>query len=124
MSTREEILRKTVESLLEDERLRSNFTDYEAEAILGWATRWLEKRILTAPEEKIEEVARWEKERLKNFISSLNNMFLYTRSPTLALAMGLVEKHLNEGRPFSAREVIEWITSLAEIIWEKREGVS
>lgn len=124
MSSREEILRKTIESIVEDERLRSNFTDHEAQVILGWATHWLEKKILEAPEEEAEEVARWEKERVKNLISSLNNMLLYTRSPTMALAMGLVEKHLAGGMPFSTREILEWITALAELIWEKRRSHS
>ncbi len=122
MSVREEALRKAVESIAEDERLRSNLTDHEAEVLLKWAERWLEKKIMAAPEENAEEVAAREKDRVKNVMSALNNMLLYTRSPTLALAMGLVEKHLTEGRPFSTREILEFITNLAEVIWEKRES--
>ncbi len=122
MSRHEEILRRVVESLMEDERLRSNLTDYEAEILLRWANRWFEKKIMAAPEESVEETAAREKERVKNLLSALNNMLLYTRSPSLALAMGLAEKHLNEGRPFSTREILEFMTALAEIIWERREG--
>jgi len=122
MNAKEDILRKTIESIMEDERLRSNFTDHEAQVVLGWATRWLEKKILEAPEEEVEEIATREKEKVKNLISSLNNMLLYTRLPTMALAMGLVEKHLTQGVPFSTREILEWITTLAELIWEKRRA--
>ncbi len=122
MNAKEDILRKTIESIMEDERLRSNFTDHEAQVVLGWATHWLEKKILEAPEEEVEEIATREKEKVKNLISSLNNMLLYTRLPTMALAMGLVEKHLTQGVPFSTREILEWITTLAELIWEKRRA--
>ncbi len=120
MRSREEILRRVVESLMEDERLRSNLTDYEAELVLNWANSWLEKRILSAPEEKAEEVATKERERVKNLLISLNNLLLYSRSPTLSMAMGLVEKHLNEGVPFTTKEILEFITELARIIWERR----
>jgi hypothetical protein len=120
MSSREEILRRAVESLMEDERLRSNLTDYEAEVVLNWANSWLEKKILSAPEEKAEEIASKEKERVRNLLISLNNMLLYSRSPTLSMAVGLVEKHLNEGVPFSTKEILEWVTELAGIIWERR----
>ncbi len=122
MSAREEALRKAVESIAEDERLRSNLTDHEAGALLKWAERWLEKKIMAASDEEAEEVAAREKERVKNLMSALNNMLLYTRSPTLALAMGLAEKHLSEGRPFSTMEIIEFTTALAEMIWERRES--
>jgi len=122
MNAKQDTLRKTIESIMEDERLRSNFTDHEAQVVLGWATHWLEKKILEAPEEEVEEIATREKEKVKNLISSLNNMLLYTRLPTMALAMGLVEKHLTQGVPFSTREILEWITTLAELIWEKRRA--
>jgi len=122
MRSREEILRLAVESLMEDERLRSNLTDYEAEVVMNWANNWLERKILSAPEEKVEEVARKEKERVRNLLISLNNMLLYSRSPTLSMAVGLVEKHLNEGVPFSTKEILELVTELAGIIWERRAG--
>ncbi len=120
MSSREEILRQAVESLMEDERLRSNLTDQEAEVVLNWASSWLEKRILSASEEKVEEVASKEKKRVRNLLISLNNLLLYSHSPTLSMAVGLVEKHLNEGVPFSTKEILELITELAGIIWERR----
>jgi len=122
MRSREEILRLAVESLMEDERLRSNLTDYEAEVVMNWANNWLERKILSAPEEKVEEVARKEKERVRNLLISLNNMLLYSRSPTLSMAVGLVEKHLNEGVPLSTKEILELVTELAGIIWERRAG--
>ncbi len=122
MRSREEILRLAVESLMEDERLRSNLTDYEAEVVMNWANNWLERKILSVPEEKVEEVARKEKERVRNLLISLNNMLLYSRSPTLSMAVGLVEKHLNEGVPFSTKEILELVTELAGIIWERRAG--
>ncbi len=75
MARYDHIVQSAAESLLEDERLRSNLTDAEAKIVLDWALGWLTKQIDAAPDEaRAHAIRQGELARVRTIASAVNAM--------------------------------------------------
>jgi hypothetical protein len=117
----ERIVQNASESLLGDERLRSNLTDDEAKVSLDWALNWLESRITPARDEtEAKQIAQAELTRLRSLLGIVND--LAKRPGALRLADGLaaLESMLSGGRPLSRVETLTLLFGLTGAAWQMR----
>ncbi len=115
------IAERASSSLYEDERLRSNLTDEQADIVLKWADDWLSSRIAEAPDEAAaQQIAQTEGKRARTALAAINAL-AENEAFTLAQAVAALEPILTGGRPFSREEVLILLTGLAGAAWDARE---
>ncbi len=109
------------ESLYEDERLRSNLTDAEAEVILTWATDWLADRASAARDEAgAQRIVQAETPRVRAALAAMNDAVAGSSAPTLAQAIAMLEPTLTGDKPFTREELLTLLSSLAGAAWKAR----
>lgn len=75
MEAFEKVIQKTTERLYEDERLRSNLSDDEAQVVLGWAEEWVAAKITRADDENgARQIAQSELNRVRQAVSTMNTL--------------------------------------------------
>ena len=115
------IVQKTSERLYEDERLRSNLTDREAEWVLDWASKVIETRINAATDElTASQIAQNESERVREFLTMLNGFAKQSNSPSLVDSVLALQPKLAQGRDFSREETFYLLAALANAVWQIR----
>ncbi len=123
MAKYDRVAKRAAESLLEDERLRSNLTDEEAKILLDWALEWLSAQIKKARSESAAtQVAKTELGRVRQVIGAVNALAKTASPMTLSQAIAAVEPQLQDGKPFSPDEVLTLVTLLANEVWLARAG--
>ena len=81
MSKFESVAQGAAERLLEDEGLRSNLTDDEANILINWGIEWLEGRVAQASSEAVaRQTTQEETARLRPAMQQINDM-LKSRPP-------------------------------------------
>ena len=120
MSSSFRIAERASENLYEDESLRSNLTDEQAEIVLRWASDWIAERAAAAKDEAAaaQTVAR-ELTRVRAVIKGLNNLAAGP-VPPLPGAVDALGPALTGSTPFSLEEILMLATTLASAAWKIR----
>jgi len=88
VSAYEKVVQSAAEKLMEDEQLRSNLTDDEANILVNWAIEWLEGRVTKARDEAAaRQMALAEAARLRVVMQKINGLLAEDKTPTVALAL-------------------------------------
>jgi hypothetical protein len=90
MSKFESAVQSAAERLLEDEVLRSNLTDDEANVLINWAIEWLEGRVAESHDEAAaRQAAQIEIGRLRPALQEINNRLAASETPDAGVSSGL-----------------------------------
>jgi hypothetical protein len=120
METFSRIADNAAEKLLDDERLRSNFTDDEAKIVLDWAIAWLQAQVSAARDEiQAQQVAQKEFARLKQAVIQMNQLAAQPGALRLADAIRTFEAPL-QAQSFDRLQVFKLLTVLTSAIWQMR----
>ncbi len=123
MAEYEAIVSNASESLLGDERLRSNLTDEEARIAIDWALGWLEKRICSARNEgDAKVIAQSELKRLRAFLAAINGVAAQPQAWSLSNTLSKTQAAIEGEKPFSRTEVFSLLFTLVEAAWQRRSG--
>jgi hypothetical protein len=110
--------------ILEDERLRGNLTDDEANLLVNWAVGWLESRVAGARDEAAARAsALAEVARLRPAMSKINALLVTGKTPTaadVALALGLPASRATSQALLDRKALIQTLTAQLTEEWSKR----
>lgn len=121
MGPLEAIAEKASESLLEDERLRSNLTDPEAQVLFDWAGSWLTSRVGAANDATAaRRVVGSETERVRRALAAFNSLGAAPEVPPLPQAVTALESILQDNKPFTREELFRVLTAMASAAWQLR----
>jgi hypothetical protein len=122
MAKYDQVVRNASESLLEDERLRSNLTDREAKIVLeDWALEWLETRINTARSEaSAKQIAKNELARVRAVVSAINALAKKPGALRLAESVGALEESLRASPAYTREEIFALLAALTSAAWKLR----
>jgi hypothetical protein len=117
----DKIVQSASESLLDDERLRSNLTDSEAKTVLDWALTWLETQINAARDEvSAKQIAQNELARLHQTLSVINALAKKPGPPRLSDAVAAIDASLKGSKAFTREEIFTLLTALTSAAWKMR----
>jgi hypothetical protein len=118
----DKIVQNASESLLEDERLRSNLTDSEAKVVLDWAMGWIAEQVKTARDESsARQVAQAEVARVRKTAAALNALAAKNATPRLADALAAIDPVSAQASAALTREqVLTLATAFANTLWTLR----
>ncbi len=106
------IAERASESLYEDEKLRSNLTDTQAETVLGWASDWLDKQVNAAPNDAAaQKIAQTQGQKVRKIVSALNSL---ARNGDFTTDQGMtaLEPLLKRDKSFSRDELVSLLDKL------------
>jgi hypothetical protein len=91
MGVYDQVIQRAAEKLMEDERLRSNLTDDEANLLLNWAIEWVKRRVSAAPDEATAcQTAQAEIARLRPAMAKINDLLAGDKTPSLVNAIQIL----------------------------------
>ncbi len=124
MGSYESIVESAAEKLIEDERLRSNLTDDEANAVVDWAIAWLDGRASAAPDaESAGQVVQAELGRVRPAMQKINDLMVGGKMPALGRAVRALKLPKVQAAAGGAQDrlaLIRTLTSLLTSNWEKK----
>jgi hypothetical protein len=86
----ESVVQGAAERLLEDEGLRSNLTDDEADILINWALEWLEGHVDKARDQAAaRQAAQAEIGRLRPALREINHRLAASETPDAGVSSGL-----------------------------------
>ncbi len=123
MGNYDSIVQSAAEKLLEDERLRRNLTDDEANLLVNWAIHWLEDRLAQARDETAaHQIVQSEVTRVRPAMQKINDLLANDQVPALpaaARALGLSSKNMARRRPADRKAVIQTLVAQLTQAWRK-----
>ena len=121
MGKYERVVQSAAEKLLEDERLRGNLTDDEANLLVNWAVERLESRVDRAQDETTARAtAQAEVARLRPAMSKINALLAAGKMPTtadVAQALGLRASRATAQGLLDRKSLIQTLTSQLSEEW-------
>ncbi len=112
------IAERAGESLYEDEKLRSNMTDAEAEIVLNWASEWLSSQVSAAPDEgTAQQIAQVKGQQVRKVVSALNKL-CKNEKMTLAQGASALEPLMTGGKPLARKDILTLLTTLTSAAWD------
>jgi hypothetical protein len=118
------VVESAVEKILEDERLRGNLTDDEANLLVNWAVGWLENCVAGARDETAARAAALaEVARLRPAMSKINALLEAGKTPTaadVAQALGLPASRATSQALLDRKALIQTLTTQLTKEWGKR----
>jgi hypothetical protein len=124
MGKYESAVQGAAERLLEDECLRDNLTDDEANVLVSWAIDWLESRVAGARDETAARAAaQAEVARLRPAMSKINALLADGKTPThadVAKAFGLPASSAVSQALLDRKAFIQTLTLKLAEEWSKR----
>ena len=121
MGKYERVVQSAAEKLLEDERLRGNLTDDEANLLVNWAVERLESRVDRAQDETTARAtAQAEVARLRPAMSKINALLAADKTPTtadVAQALGLRASRATALGRLDRKSLIQTLTSQLSEEW-------
>ncbi len=119
MNSSYRIAESATESLYEDERLRSNLTDREADVVLKWAADWLTAQVSAASDvTAAQQIAQRETVRLRALLAAFNALGKQGPELNLATAVAAIEPRLVDAIPFTREEIFTLLTALTGTAWQ------
>ena len=123
MAQFERTIRRAVEQLYEDERLRSNLTDSEAKIVLDWAAGWIESQVSNAPDDtRAIQIAQSELARVRQTTNAINALAKKPGTLRLSDAVATLDASLSAKQAYTREEVFALITALTSAAWKMRAG--
>ncbi len=123
MGKYDKLVQSAAEKLIEDERLRSNLTDEEANLLVDWAIRWLEDRLARVRDEATaRQIAQAEVTRLRPAMYKINDSLAGGKMPTLSAAiqaLGLPRSR-TATNPLDRMGLIRALTTRLAEAWRKQ----
>lgn len=123
MGKYDKLVQSAAEKLIEDERLRSNLTDEEANLLVDWAIRWLEDRLARVRDEATaRQIAQAEVTRLRPAMSKINDSLAGGKMPALSAALqtlGLTRSRAATN-PLDRKGLIQSLTAHLAEAWRKQ----
>lgn len=117
----ERMIQRAAESLYEDEILRSNMTDDEANMVFDWAISWVGCQMRLQPNKvRIEQVGQQELTRVRSVIKSLNALAGKDGAVTLNDVLAALQSSL-DAQSLTHAEVFRLITVLATEAWKTQD---
>ena len=121
MNSSYRIAESATEALYEDERLRSNLTDTEANVVLKWASDWLTAQVSAASDATAaQQIAQNETARLRPFLTALNALGKQGPELDLAKAVAATAPGLGD-TTFTREEILTLLITLAGAAWQLRK---
>ncbi|MBN1890376.1 MAG: hypothetical protein JW850_20450 [Thermoflexales bacterium] len=121
MSKFESITQRAAEQLVENESLRSNLTDDEANTLLDWAIEWLESQVEKSPDEAAaRQVAQAEVKRLRPAMQDINRQLAAGKTPTVGLPATLSAAQALSGAPRDRQKLIKGLIDRQVQAWSKQ----
>ncbi len=119
MNSSYRIAESATESLYEDERLRSNLTDSEADVVLKWAADWLTAQVSAASDDTAAQpIAQRETARVRTLLAAINALGKQGPELNLATALAAVAPSLADDTAFTREEILTLLTALASAAWQ------
>ena len=108
------IAERAAERLYEDETLRSNLTDSEAETVLNWASEWLSAQVSAAQDEATaQRIAQAKGQLVRAVVSALNS--LAKKGPfTDKQGMAVLEPVLKQDPSLPRRDLLALVGKLTQ----------
>lgn len=123
MGAFEKVVQSTAEKLLEDERLRTNLDDEEADLLVNWAIEWLEGRISSAHDESAaRQIAQKEFKRLRPAMQKINDALAESALPVssdAAVSFGQPALGAAPGTPPDRKALVRGLIAQLAHAWEK-----
>jgi hypothetical protein len=124
MSTFENIIQGAAEKLMEDERLRANLTDDEANILVNWAIEWLEGRVAKASNEAVaRQAVQAEVTRLRPAMQKISDLLVGDQAPALpaaAKAIGLPSPKVAASKMLNRQALIRSLTAQLAEAWREQ----
>jgi hypothetical protein len=124
MSNFESIVQSAAEKLMEDERLRANLTDEEANILVNWAIEWLEGHMAKASNEAAaRQAAQAEVTRLRVAMQKINDLLVGDQAPVLSAAVkafGLPPALTAASKALDRKALIRSLTAQLAEAWRKQ----
>jgi hypothetical protein len=124
MSTFENVIQSAAEKLMEDERLRANLTDDEANILVNWALEWLEGCVTKARDEAAaRQAAQAEISRLRPAMQKISDLLVSDKAPALPAAvkaLGLSPSGPAASKALDRKALIRSLTAQLAEEWRKR----
>jgi hypothetical protein len=124
MSTFENIVQGAAEKLMEDERLRANLTDDEANVLINWAIEWLEGHMAKASNEAAaRQAVQAEVNRLRPAMQKINDLLVGDQVPVWSAAikaLGLSPAQTAAGKALDRIALIRSLTEQLTQAWRKQ----
>jgi hypothetical protein len=121
MGAYEKVVQGAAEKLLEDERLRANLDDEEANLLVNWAIEWLEGSVTKARDEATaRQIAQKEATRLRPAMQKINDTL--SESKTSSPSAGAVSFGLSApgAAPRDRKALIRKMTTELAEAWRKQ----
>ena len=116
----EKTIQYAVESLYDDESLRSNMSDSESKIVLKWAASWIGSQLRSAADNaQASAVMQSELARVKGALKSFNALAARGGELRLADAISEFESPLH-AQSFQRDEIFKLLTVLTTAVWEMR----
>ena len=107
MGKYKDIVQSAAEQLLEDEELRSNLTDDEANIMINWAIKWLQGQVDQAQgEAAASQAAQAELARLRPALQDINRQLAGGKTPAAGAPFGLSLSRAVKGAPPDRKTLI------------------
>ncbi len=107
------IAERASESLYEDEKLRSNLTDAQAETVLNWASDWLATQVCAASNDAAaQKIAQARVQQVRKIVSAVNALAgkgTFTQEQGMAALEPLVKRD----KTYSRDELLSLLGKLA-----------
>ena len=121
MGAYEKVVQGVADKLLEDERLRANLDDEEANLVVNWAIEWLEGSVIKARDEATaRQIAQKEATRLRPAMQKISDTL--SESKTSSPSAGAVSFGLSASgaAPRDRKALIRKMTTELAEAWRKQ----
>jgi hypothetical protein len=119
----EKTVQNAAEKLMEDERLRSNLDDSEANLLVNWAIGWVRQRVsVSGDQAAAQQVQQAELARLRPTMSSINALLADGKTPNLVSAtqaLGLTGAKVVASGVHDRKAFIQFVTAQLVEEWGK-----
>ncbi len=116
----ESVVQRAAEQLVENEGLRSNLTDDEANTLLDWAIEWLESQVEKSPDEAAaRQAAQAEVGRLRPALQEINRQLAAGKTPTVGLPAAMSVAQALPGASRDRKTLIKSLIAQKVKAWSK-----
>jgi hypothetical protein len=118
----EKTIRRVSERLYEDEKLRANLADDEAQVVLGWAQEWLTNKIGAATDEnQAQQIAQDELTRVRQAVTTINTLAAKPGALKLSEAVAAFEPQMQAMTATPRAQVFKMLTQVISVMWRAHD---
>lgn len=118
----EKTIRRVSERLYEDEKLRANLADDEAQVVLGWAEEWLTNKIGAATDEnQAQQIAQDELTRVRQAVTTINALAAKPGALKLSEVVAAFEPQMQAMTATPRAQVFKMLTQVISVMWRAHD---